>query len=139
MHMRFVVPVVALIAGCAGGTDPKAEYIEEADAICQDALVRLRDLTPEEVQAPDPEAFRRLVDVRGQAVARVRHLKPPPGDDEAERVIGEIAKGQELFERGAALAGTSEMSVPYVIEGGAQAKKAQKLAASYGFRECSRL
>jgi hypothetical protein len=139
MAVRFAVLVVALIAGCAGGTDPKTDYIEKADAICRDAVVRLWDLTPEEVRAPDPEAFRRLVDVRGQAVASLRDLTPPPGDDEAERVMSEIAKGQRLFERGAALAGKSEMSVPYVIEGGAQAKKAQELAASYGFRQCSRL
>jgi hypothetical protein len=140
MHFRFVLLLaVALAAGCAGSSDPKDEYIEKADAICGEALNELAKLIPEDFEGPDPAVFRKLVDARGQAVAKLRGLDPPPGDAAARRVMNEIAKSQDIFRRSAALLGKSEMAVPAVINGGLQTQKAQRLAAAYGFRYCSRL
>jgi hypothetical protein len=135
----LLVLVVAVTAGCSGSTDPKAEYIRKGDAICRDALFTVAKLIPDDFHGPDPDVLRKVVDARGEAVAELRRLEPPAGDAEAKRVMDEIAKSQELYGRGAALTGESEMSVPYVIEGAAQAKKAHELATAYGFRACSRL
>jgi hypothetical protein len=138
--VRFVLALaIVFAAGCFGGSDPKDEYIEKADAICGEALNEVAKLIPEDFEGPNPVVFRKVVAARGRAIARLRGLDPPPGDAAARRVMNEIAKSQDLFRRSAALLGKSEMAVPYVVNGGLQTQKAQKLAAEYGFRNCSRL
>jgi hypothetical protein len=139
MRICFVVGLTLFVAGCVGSSDPKAEYIKKADAICAEALNERANLIPENFEGPDPAVFRKVVASRGRAVDKLRALDPPPGDAAARRVMNEIAKSQDIFRRSAALLGKSEMAVPAVINGGLQTQKAQKLAAAYGFSKCNLL
>jgi hypothetical protein len=105
-----ILATFALVAtGCGGGEaeedDPKAEYVAETDAICErlsedsvalvDETLGERNVTPKRLRVVSRES----AVIQRQALADLRALPPPPGDEELveriwdalERAIDEIS------------------------------------------------
>jgi hypothetical protein len=129
------------LAACGGGGAPsKAEYIKKADAICakgnQEAATAARSAltsnnpSPEEAQA----AVAKVVPVLKKHVAELKALKRPDGDKEqlntlyaaVDKVVASYEEAAQDPTKAAALF-KSDVN-----------DEANKLAADYGMKECSK-
>jgi hypothetical protein len=84
MRPRLLLPAVVLtLAACGGGEDARAEYVEQASAICSDAQAQLEaEERPAAVEGFAPYVDR-VVEIAEEAEAELRALEPPE-DDRAE-------------------------------------------------------
>lgn len=82
--------VCALVLAACGSAEPltHAELVERADAICSDALARIREIGAD-LPEPDTASVERWADALGRTtpilegmVSDLRDLEPPPADRE---------------------------------------------------------
>lgn len=140
-----VLSLGLLVAGCGGGSDEegltKAEFIKQADAICEQANEALEGETKDYAEEngipidrePSDEVKEELVvevivpNVEGQA-EEISALGAPSGDEET---IDELVEGIETA------AGETADDPSTVIEGDEAAfAEVNKLASDYGLKVC---
>lgn len=126
----------------AGGASPaKTAFIEKGDAICglipNEYNSRLQSLEKEKKAANEPKATPQEIAAEASvpplkgAVAKLKLLSPPPGDEqEIAAIIGSLEAAAEGLEKSP----TAEFSGPKSPFG-----KFQKLTGEYGFTTCNRL
>ena len=84
MRSRLLLPAAVLVlAACGGGDDAKADYVEQASAVCTDAKAQLdAEERPAAVEGFAPYV-QRVVQIAEQAEERLLAIEPPE-DDRAE-------------------------------------------------------
>jgi uncharacterized lipoprotein len=154
LALLFGVLVIALVAGCGGGSDntssdstdggsalTKAEFIKEADAICEKGNESISAEAEEfaeeneiDIEKPTTAEQEEVVsDVVAPAVQeqaeKIDELGAPEGEEE------EVAEIVEAVESGA---GEAEASPDTIVEGSGPGPfaEANKLANSYGLKVC---
>jgi Tfp pilus assembly protein PilP len=103
MRPAVLLSTLLLVAGCGGGQDEKAEYVERASTVCSDARAEFEALTvPSTAEGFGPYA-EQLVAVVDDAQSQLAALPPPEQDrDELEQRFLEPLGG--LVEEGTAFA-----------------------------------
>ncbi len=130
----------ALIAGCGGDgddTDPKQEYVQQADAICALGTFQIGTEARNRYGDPQPppkkqEEFAKEVVVpvlRTQVLAKLRDLTPPEGDQQQVDAVW------AALETGIARLNADPGLLAQENAGGAL-DEANRLAQAYGFGQC---
>jgi hypothetical protein len=138
------------VAGCGGGDDgggggpSKAEFIEEADAICAAAAEQAEPVIAESLPNPENpspdqilDAVQAVIPIQRDTVARVAELERPEGDedeiqefvDKAEAGLDEAEKIQDPQAAVAVLQAADTPQDPFY--------EANQAAEQYGFRDCA--
>jgi hypothetical protein len=102
----FFALVVIGLAGCGGGSRSHDGFVDDAARICRTANQRFSDIDvvdPTAVGAA--EALESVIQTGTQALAELRELKPPTGDQAAvgawlgtlEQALDEVGYTQELL------------------------------------------
>lgn len=126
--------------GCGGDseedTQPKAQYIKQADAVCGKTEGRQNALVKEVLKEPkiknERKAFTRTVEIAGipplqKQVEELEDLAPPePGAEEAEAFLTEFKNAL----------GEVEEDPPSISEAPNPFEKAEKMAKEFGFKVC---
>ena len=136
-----------VLAACGGGGGPsKAEYIKKADAICakgskdseeaaKGAIQNPANPTPEEAQA----ALQKVIPVQKKGIADLKALKRPDADrGKLETIYAAVDKVAAAYEQAAQ---SPQASLALLKASGTDQDPnvaANKLAADYGFKECSK-
>jgi len=137
--------VVALsLASCGGDSGPsKAEFIEDADAICREGDQRAEEIAGEAFQDPEnPTAgevlavLKELIPVQRETIDDVRELEMPDGEedeinsilDQADAATDEAAEIQDPQEAVAVVQASDTPRDPFY--------EADKAAQDYGFEDC---
>ena len=133
------------LAACGGDSGPsKAEFIQEADAICAAAAERAAPVIAESL--PDPQnptpaqlldAIRAAIPIQRETIARVADLERPEDDeaeiqdyiDKAEAGLEEAEQIQDPQAAVAALEGADTPQDPFY--------EANQAAEEYGFDDCA--
>ena len=149
MLHRAVVPLLAAalaISACGGddGGPSKAEFIEEADAICRESEERSQQIAAagfRDPQNPTGEEvlaiIEKLLPIQRETIADVRELEMPEDDedeinsilDRAEAATDEVAAIRDPQQAMAAVQAADTPQDPFY--------EANQAAADYGFDECS--
>jgi hypothetical protein len=136
----FVIGLVALLSGCGGSDDEpsltKAEFIKQGDAICAEAEEKknaalAKAFQKKENQSSQKAVQERLVtDVALPPIAAMAEELSDLGapDDKATAIVEGYEAAVEEIEEDPAAAVSSEKG-PFA--------QPDKLAAEYGFKECS--
>ncbi len=148
MSQRIVVPLLAAtlaISACGGDSGPsKAEFIEEADAICQEGEERSQQIVAtgfRDPQNPTGEEvlalIQQLVPLQRETIADVRALEMPEGEedeindilDQAEAATDQVAEIRDPQQAVAVVQAGDTPQDPFY--------EANQAAEEYGFDECS--
>jgi hypothetical protein len=137
-----VVAAVVALAGCGGGGDDrltKAEYIAQADAICQEANAKIEALGAPETLADLAAMGQQSVQISEQQLAKLRALRPPAEDEATlngayDLVEQQIGITKQLV--AAARAKDMDRINSLVAQGNDITKQAGKIAGDYGLRQC---
>lgn len=146
---------VAAGAGCGGddagggsGELSKAEYIERADAICQELYERRDPLQAEAARAAQSgdsdraaATLANAAEITDSRIAALEELAPPAGDE--EEVDEVIVRGKEVASSGDAAAeavreNDSKALAEASREGQVATARFNKAAIDYGFFVCGR-
>lgn len=105
MRRALLLSTALLLAACGGGDDEKAAYVEQANAVCEDARAEFEALTV----PTTPDGFapyaEQLVEVVEKAQTELNGLTPPADDRQEleERVLtpfaGLVDEGKEFAEQ----------------------------------------
>jgi hypothetical protein len=162
----FLLPALA-IAACGGGSDTttaptqtvtaqkqgpaptKAEFIKEADALCQQSRDEAASLGQQIQDLPDPtstedlhesaDLFREYAGILEQQAQALRQLEPPPGDEAiinnwlstAESSLSLFRDLADAYDSG------DEQEARFLnSEVGSRADQARGIAQGYGFKVC---
>lgn len=136
-----MVAAAVAIAGCGGGgsDEPltKAEFIKQANAICQQSAERRSKLIAEFIQQANPKANReklqeevvqRALPTYETATQQIDELAAPQGDDE---------KVQKIVEAMEEAVKKAEADPHSALINEAAFKKADQLVKSYGLKDCN--
>jgi hypothetical protein len=143
--VSILVMLVTLVAGCGGDegdeseAPTKAEWIASANVICAEMFEEL-DLIPEP-QTPEEmgEAGPRVTEIHRTALARLRALVPPDGEEGRVEQILDAAQatidwGEEFTD--AVAAGDDERATELLAEGERLVSESDRLFGDYGILEC---
>lgn len=141
----IVAALVMMVTACGGDdsgdgeTPAKAEWIASADAICADMFEELDRIPEPQTPAESYELAGRTIEIQREALAELRALTPPRGDETAVEEILDahealIDWGEEMLE--ALEAGDQEETFELHADAERLADEADRLAGSYGLREC---
>ena len=149
MPHRAVVSLLAaaLAISACGGDDSgpsKAEFIEEADAICREGEERSQQIVATGFRDPENPTgeevlalIQQLLPIQRETIADVRALEMPEDDedqvnsilDQAEAATDEVAAIRDPQQAIAAVQAADTPQDPFY--------EANQAAADYGFDECS--
>jgi hypothetical protein len=127
--------------GGATGRGPltKAEFIERADAICEDTERRIQALEPPATTNDLDEYAASIGEIGDEGIRELRALQPPPGDlVRIRNFIGDIESSVELLPAYARAAQQRDGEQLGRIETRLQdiADQSRAFAQDYGFRRC---
>ena len=136
----LIVALAAGMSGCGGGDDSapaKPAFIAQADAICRQGNDQLkRDTDTFFAGSSDPSATKEreyvakiFVPNLEKQLGRLRKLDTPEGDEDSVRAVWDASSE-----------GLAEIKARHGPPGPPPAgfRKAQRLAAAYGFKVCAR-
>ena len=143
MRRALVGAVVALVvAACGGGGGTsKADYVEQANAVCRDAakqVAALRIPGRADVTAM-PKAAARVVAVQRRALDRLRAIKPPKSDrTEIAKWVALVDQTIDQADLSAAAQkhGEIQRAIAANANGTALDHRADEIARAYGLRMC---
>ncbi|MDP9222316.1 MAG: hypothetical protein M3P18_00385 [Actinomycetota bacterium] len=142
------VIVVALVAaGCSGGNGSggrltKAQYISQADKICQAANQKSQALGAP--SSTDPQALAKYLTkssrIISDAVDQLQSLKPPKADEQQiNQLVGGLKKSASYFP--ALIQAVKNSDTQQIQQLAQQVQQAslqgQQIAQSYGFHVCA--
>jgi hypothetical protein len=135
--LAATIAVGAFIAGCGGGSDPKQDYISEADKICalgtfriaSEAQKRFGQTAAPAKQAPKFSSAVVVPTLQTEVLARLRTLTPPEGEQQKTAAIW------DALERGIDTLKADPSLLTEPNTGGAF-DQANSLAQAYGFKQC---
>ena len=161
--------VVGVVVGCGGGGSSssssserassgarsKAEFIDQADAVCTESQAETAPLRKEAEAiegSSDPESpknLRRLAEILRQAgvnaekeYAELRELQPPVGDEKViDSMLGKAEEAATYSLNGAEALEEGELTEFSGIVGtaGLLNERAKAMAESYGFEVCGQV
>jgi hypothetical protein len=156
--VRGVVPlvlVIAIVAGCGGGSDrtatqvDKAEYIALADVICKNHQSRREDLESQAIDLGHIDSKHKAHQVAGllrqqrsNLIAEVQELqsRQPPPDDVArvESILAIIRAKAELIGKWANAYDAPHLAETRILQVriGVATAKARAAARAYGLKVC---
>ena len=145
--LSFALAVAAvLLTGACGGDDrlSRAEYLREADAICEEYEGKLDEHEQKLADADDPEQLASVIGaaipVVEEGVDALRELEPPKDlERPVNRWLELNEKNADTLERlrDAAAAGDSERLEELVQAGEANEQRADELARDIGLDACA--
>lgn len=120
--------------------DAKAAFIEKADALCEQALVKMKNLPPATNAQQAARYVARTIAINQRLITRIRDLKFPTEDRlllrrvlvSADEMIQAARGVRAAVARGDASAAKVAVERALVLQ-----EKANELARRYGFDECS--
>lgn len=137
--LASLASVIALVAGCGSGDDgpTKAEFINQADAICKKAHDKLDKAFNQAFAGKQPSqaelnkfALQELVPTVQGEVDDVGNLDRPSGDEaQIEAIIGAAQDGVDKVKADPAVLSPQVKFDPLA--------KNHRLARAYGMKECS--
>lgn len=169
MRRRFLAlllpTLIALLAGCGGGDDEaqapppsapapaeaatpaetgevrltKAQWIEEADAICVQAEDELEALGTPESLADIVALVPRAIEISEKQLGKLRALRPPAADEATlTRALDLLEQQIDVLRRlgEAATAGDGAAVGEIATEGNTLNKEADRIAQAYGLEVC---
>lgn len=137
-----LLAVIAVLGACRGGDAPsalsKAEFIRQADALCEARAERFGEL-----EDPDGEGGAKplgLGDFVIDWAQELQALEPPPADARVmERALAHLERSGELLNESEAADRDGESDAAESAQSEAlfvEQPKAQKLIGDYGFHVC---
>ena len=134
--------MAALLVACGGGGGTtKADYVQQANAICRDAATQVAALRiPGRTDLEEmPKVAANIVAVQRKAVDRLRAIKPPK-PDRAEIVKWIALVDQTIDQADVSAQAQKDDDIPRAItanaNGTALDRRADELARAYGLRMC---
>jgi hypothetical protein len=143
---RLLVPALVLaLTACGGGDDAKAEYVEQATAICADAKQQLDAEQQPAAAAEFAPYVQRVVEIGEQASAELLALEPPE-DDRAELeerlldpLAAQVEAGREFAGKVEAAGDDSAQLLPLLGQVPGTGAIDLDYARDYGLSSCTEL
>jgi hypothetical protein len=142
-RQAVVLLAVVVLAGCQFGSDSgNAEFIREADQICQTHERQIALLPPPQTFLRDFAVYmRRAVPIARDQNVQLRKLEAPE-DDAADyrRMLTLLDQQLDMWEQAGqqAFAGNDQQAQTTFGESAAAGEEAQRIAAEIGFFSCAR-
>lgn len=143
LRLIAVVSLAALALSACGGNGAlsKEEFIQQADAICEDIDEQIQALG----EPQDPEDFEDLVEegteITNDGLEQLRALEPPAEDsDRINRMLDKIEEAIELLPEIQVALEDRDVEALQELQTQVQAAadEAQMVAEDYGFEQCAR-
>lgn len=146
MRTRLLLPAALLaLTACGGGDDAKAEYVEQATAICNDAQAELEaEQRPAAVEGFAPYV-QRVVEIGEGATSRLLALTPPEDDREEleakllDPLQAQLEEGKEYAEKVEAAGNDSAKLLPLLSQIPGTGEIDLAYAEEYGLSACTEL
>jgi Tfp pilus assembly protein PilP len=143
MRRALLLSTALLLAACGGGDDEKSAYVEQANAVCEDARSEF-----EALEAPTtPDGFapyaEQLVAVVEKAQTELEALTPPADDREEleSRVLrplaGLVDEGKQYVEQVHAAGGDQAKLLPLLSKRPSAAEIDTDYLREYGAETCA--
>lgn len=141
--VSILAALVLMVAACGGdgeaGALTKAEWVAAANGICVEMFRELDSIPEPETQGEAGEAGIRVTEIHRAALADLRALEPPAG--EQARVAQILDAAQAVIEWGsefteALAAGEEDRAGELLAEGERLVDEADGLFGDYGLQDC---
>ena len=142
---RLLLPVALVALVACGGDDAKAEYVEQATAICTDAKTQL----DAEQRPATPDGFapyvQRVVEIGEEASAELLALDPPEDDREElqarllEPLVTQVQAGRDYAAKVEAAGNDTAQLLPLLSQVPDTGDIDLEYAADYGLSTCTEL
>jgi protein-tyrosine-phosphatase len=122
-----------------GGPLTKEEFVQRADAICEEIEHRIQALEPPANTNDLDDYANAIAEVSDEGITELRSLKPPPGDaTPIKDLIGNIERSIALFSDLARATQSQDGRLLRQTEAELQeiADESLLLAREYGFKQC---
>jgi len=146
LSLSATVAATALLAACgSSGAPTKANYIKQADVICEQGSTQLRALgRPQTSGLPPARALAvlsgyldKVVPVAQQVVSQIRSLKQPSGDQKLlQQYLGAQDAAMVRLRALSTVAKTGNLRAARADAQALSNSQADALATQYGFKHC---